>query len=147
MKNKVSIDYPYYFSLNVLYQAGNRGDNRHVATNVAKTAGGMAGLTTGAAVGAAVGSIVPVFGTVVGGFVGGVVGGHIGGKGAEVITDMACDATNADWRCQKCMDWNEKDFTHLENDYVEVGRTEIKWDNLNPVFENKVSISYNTFEK
>ena len=133
--------------MNVLYQAGIRGDNRHVATAVNKTAGGMAGLAAGAAVGAAVGSVVPVVGTIVGGFVGGVAGGHIGGKGAEVITDMACDATNADWRCRKCMDWNEKDFTHLENDYEEVGRTEIKWDNLNPVFENKVPISYNTFGK
>ena len=92
-------------SLSVLYAAGTRADNRHVATAVTKTAGGFAGFSAGATAGAIAGSVVPVIGNVVGGFVGGMLGASYGAKGAEELTNMACDATNADWRCPKCIDW------------------------------------------
>ena len=136
------------FSLNLLYEAGSRQDNRNVAAAVSKTAGGMTGWAAGAAAGASIGSIVPVFGTAIGGFVGGYFGGSYGASNAEALSNMVCDASNADWRCPKCKDWTieEKEFDPEES-YEELGRTEIAWDTLNPVFKHKIVVNYNAFVK
>lgn len=85
-------------------------------------------------------------GVAIGAVLGPLVTENIFGKQPSVSQNS--ESLNTEWRCQTCLCWTfDENYFSPDVGFEEVGRTEVIWDNLSPVFDQKIVVNYCPEEK